>query len=142
MQTVTLPRFISNVGKLRVLIAEDDRHMRALLVRLLSADFEVLADVGNGEELVEAAMSREPDVIVSDVSMPKMSGIKAMETLRSVGHQIPFVFMTASFDTADENLRKNATALVHKFDIGSELSVAIRMAALGRRYVSHTARLL
>ncbi len=140
--SMTVSTLLRQVAKLRILIAEDDKHMRALLVRLLSADFEVLGDFANGQELLEGATSVEPDVIVSDVSMPVMSGTQAMETLRAAGHYVPFVFITASFRATSDLLRGSATALVHKFDIGSELSIAIRMAALGRRYISHTAQLL
>lgn len=63
----------------KVLVAEDHSIMRQGLVELLDGrdDMEVVGDTGNGEEAVELAGRLKPDVVVMDVSMPKMDGIEA-----------------------------------------------------------------
>ena len=56
---------------MRVVIAEDDVLLRAGLVRLLGdADIDVVADVGDAEELLVAVAEHAPDVVVTDVRMP------------------------------------------------------------------------
>jgi DNA-binding NarL/FixJ family response regulator len=135
------PRF-PQMRKLRVLIAEDDEQMRKLLVRLLSFDFEVVGSVPDGQELVKTAVSLAPDVIVSDVAMSGLTGPEAMDLLQAGGHRLTFVLISANFRHVDEYLSKGAMALVHKIDIGGELSTAIRMAAMGQTYVSRSVRLL
>jgi DNA-binding NarL/FixJ family response regulator len=138
--TPTTPSF-PQTRKLRVLIAEDDEQMRKLLVRLLSFDFDVVGSVANGQELVNTAVSLAPDVIVSDITMSGLTGPEAMDALHAAGHRLTFVLISASFRHVDEYIRRGAMAVVHKIDIGGELSTAIRMAAMGQTYVSRSARL-
>lgn len=81
----------------RILIAEDERDIRELIVFTLTfAGHEVTA-VANGEEAVETARRMLPDLILLDVRMPRLTGyeacrqIKAMDSLRST----PIVFLSA-----------------------------------------------
>src|SRR5215472_1243602 len=78
----------------RVLLADDDLHMRIRLNTLLRPDFEVVDAVSDGHSLVEAAFKLHPDVIVTDISMPKMNGIEAVRTIRCVLPDIKFIFLT------------------------------------------------
>ena len=139
--TASTPSF-PQMRRLRVLIADDDEQMRKLLVRLLSFDFEVVGSVPDGRELVKTAVSLAPDVIVSDIAMSGLTGPEAMDLLHAGGHRSTFVLISANFRHVDEHLSRGAMALVHKIDIGSELSTAIRMAAMGQTYVSRSVRLL
>lgn len=127
--------------RLRVLIAEDNEQMRRQLSLLLRREFSVIASVSDGKQLVDTALSLRPDVIVSDISMPAMTGPEAMAALYADAHKIPFVFVSASSRDVDDILDKGALGFVHKIDVGAELSIAVRMAASGRVYVSHNARL-
>lgn len=81
----------------RILIAEDERDIRELIVFTLTfAGHEVTA-VANGEEAVDTARRMLPDLILLDVRMPRLTGyeacrqIKAMDSLRST----PIVFLSA-----------------------------------------------
>lgn len=81
----------------RILIAEDERDIRELIVFTLTfAGHEVTA-VANGEEAVDTARRMLPDLILLDVRMPRLTGyeacrqIKAMDSLRST----PVVFLSA-----------------------------------------------
>jgi len=78
----------------RILLADDDRHMCASIDKLLQTDFEVVGTVSNGRALVEAAFKLQPDVIVTDISMPKMNGIEAVRTIRCILPDIKFIFLT------------------------------------------------
>ena len=57
-------------------------HMLAAVSKLLRADFEVIDMVSDGRSLVEAAFKLQPDIIVTDISMPKMNGIEAIRMIR------------------------------------------------------------
>jgi signal transduction histidine kinase/ActR/RegA family two-component response regulator len=70
---------------LRVVIADDHRVMRQGLVSLLAdiEGIEVVAEAGNGLEALEAARALRPDVVVMDVSMPRLNGIEATRRLQT-----------------------------------------------------------
>jgi DNA-binding NarL/FixJ family response regulator len=125
--------------KLKVLIAEDHERMRLAIVQVLTDDFKIVGVAGDGEQLVDAAITLKPDVIVTDISMPFLSGPEAMGELSARGCDIPFIFVTANPYVADDFIRQGASAFIDKCDIASELVPAVHSAALGRTYVSRTA---
>jgi len=122
--------------KLRVLIAEDHEQMRWQLVRSLRLEFDVVGDVSNGGKLVDLAISLSPDVIISDLIMPVLSGLEAMKTLRRSGCNTPFVLISISSCGAEEFVKQGAAAFVEKQDISYELALAVRLAAFGVKYLS------
>jgi signal transduction histidine kinase len=73
-------RFASTFGA-RVLLADDNRDMRAYVAGLFSPNYRVEA-VSDGEALIEAARRERPDVIVSDVMMPRLDGFGLIQALR------------------------------------------------------------
>ena len=127
--------------RLRILIADDHEQCRWMLVRALSPQFDVIRVVADGGQLVEAAISLHPDVIVSDVSMPVMAGPKAMEFLKRKGCKIPFVLISSSSLDSDDYIEKGAKAFVDKIDIGHELAAAVSSAYFGQTYISRSANL-
>ncbi len=119
--------------KLRVLIADDHEAMRRLLVNILSAQCTVVSAVADGKSLVEAAVALAPDVIVSDVSMPQMSGPQSMKELRAKGHDIPFVLVSIDSRGSEEFIRQGAAAFVDKMDIQDELLFTVRSVSKRNR---------
>jgi CheY-like chemotaxis protein len=81
----------------KILVAEDEPDIRALIEFTLKfAGYEVVA-VKNGQEAVEAAHNELPDLILLDVRMPQMTGYEACEIIKSdpdIQH-IPVVFLSA-----------------------------------------------
>jgi|SRR5882672_1817049 len=124
-------------SKLRVLVADDHELSRWAIGRLLSIKFEVVGVVADGRKLVDAAAILLPDVIVSDVSMPLLSGPQAMEELKRKGHKIPFVLVSVDPTSAEEYVRRGAAAFVEKVDLGRDLVPAVCSAALGNTDVSN-----
>ena len=61
--------------KMRVVLADDHLGLLEIARSLLKRDVDVVRCVDNGEALVEAAMELHPDVIVTDISMPRLSGL-------------------------------------------------------------------
>jgi len=125
--------------ELRVLIADDHEEIRSAIVQMLSNDFKIVGVAGDGEELVESAISLNPDVIVTDISMPFLSGPEALRELSARGYDIPFVLVSMNPFGADEFIRRGASAVVDKLDIAHELAPAVHSAALGHIHVSRTA---
>ena len=68
--------------------------MLTAINKLLQKDFDVVEMVSDGTSLVEAAIKLNPDVIVTDISMPKMSGIEAVRQIRSSLPGIKCIFLT------------------------------------------------
>ena len=124
------------MNRLRVLIADDREEIRRLIVRLLNPKFEIAGAVSNGRELIEAAMTLSPDVIVSDIHMPLMTGPQAMWELQAAGWDIPFVLISATVTEAATFMEEGATAFVDKMDIGRELIPAIHAASNRQAYFS------
>jgi DNA-binding NarL/FixJ family response regulator len=106
---------------------------------LLKLSFDLVDAVANGRQLVNAAMSLRPDVIVSDISMPLMSGNQAMKELKFRGYTIPFVLISSDASGADDYIKDGAIAFVAKIDMGSELAPAVASAYSGELYVSQSA---
>lgn len=124
--------------KVRVLIADDHEQCRWAMARLLCSECDVVAAVADGRRLVEAAISLQPDVIVTDVSMPLLSGIQAMEELHKEGYDIPFVVVSTANYGAGDYIKLGAMAFVSKVDMGHELLVAVFSAALGQVCISRS----
>jgi AmiR/NasT family two-component response regulator len=77
-----------------VLLA-DDQPMLAKLRKLLEADFEVVGMVSDGRSLVEAAFQWKPDIIVTDISMPRQSMKVGSVSLAKTGIRQPFLLGAA-----------------------------------------------
>jgi response regulator NasT len=79
----------------RVLVAEDEALIRMDLVELLKEQgYEVIGEVGDGEQAIALARELKPDLVVMDVKMPVMDGITAAETIASE-RIAPIVMLTA-----------------------------------------------
>jgi len=87
--------------KLRILLVDDDPESLNSTGRILRfAEHEVIA-VDSARSALEELKSRKPDLIVTDVRMPGMSGFEFVETCQKLGHDIPFIVMTAFGEVKD-----------------------------------------
>lgn len=122
----------------RVLIADDHRIFAEGLRGLLEPEFEVVGLVADGKELVEAAVTHRPDVVVADVTMPSLNGIEAAARLRELGVTAPVVILTMHRDVAYARRAMAAGVMgyVLKHAAASELVAAVREAVQGRTYVT------
>jgi CheY-like chemotaxis protein len=130
----------NGVGRLRVLVADDSEPIRRAIVRLLQDTFEIVGVVSSGCELVEAAHLLQPDVILSDLAMPSLTGAGALRILRDAGSAIPFVLMTATVRNPAKLLELGALCVVDKCDLHLDLVPAVLSAAAGETYISRRAR--
>jgi len=77
----------------KILIAEDDRPMRDLLQRLILTTGHQMLLASNGEEVLAIARQEQPDIVVTDWMMPKISGVELCGYLRSAGPGQPYVYI-------------------------------------------------
>jgi DNA-binding NarL/FixJ family response regulator len=121
-----------------VLIADDHPSLLSGLVSLLEETFEVVGAVVNGHLLVEAAARLRPDVVVTDISMPGLNGLEALEQLKAARSDIKVVVLTMYADAAlaAEAIRAGASAFVVKVFAADELETAINEVLQGRVYLS------
>lgn len=124
--------------RIRLLIADDHVMFAQGLESLLRDEFELLGTAGNGEELVEAALRLNPDVILVDISMPLLNGFDAVRRIRERGNGARIIFLTMHDDASllSEAFRCGASGYILKQAAGEELVNAIREVAQGHSYVS------
>ena len=87
---------MNNTNKKKVLIVDDEPHIRQLVRRTLSADYEVL-EASDGQEAIEEAYKVKPDFILMDLMMPVMDGLTACYEIKnnSATKNIPVFMLTA-----------------------------------------------
>ncbi len=123
----------------KILIVDDQILFREGLRTLLTVqdDFDVVGEANNGEEAVRLAMQLRPDVILMDLRMPILDGVKATERLHSLYPDIRVIVLT-TFDDDEfifDGLRAGALGYLLK-DVSSEkLFEAVRAAAKGEYFL-------
>ena len=124
----------------RILLADDHVANAELICSLLQPEFEVVAQVHDGNALVLAAEALSPDVIVSDVSMPDLDGIAAAAIILRRNPAARIVFVTVHGDplVVRRGLATGALGYVLKLSAGEDLVAAVRAALRGERHVSGT----
>ena len=125
--------------KVRVMLADDHRMMREGLRVFVGrqADMEVVAEADNGKTAVALAQKFQPDVLVMDVSMPEMNGLRATEILHESHPSIKVLSVTRHTDGGylQQMLRAGARGYVLKQSGSDELVRAIRAVAGGHSYL-------
>jgi DNA-binding NarL/FixJ family response regulator len=127
------------VSKIRVMLAEDHHTVREGLKLLVGAqsDMEIVGEAENGREAVSAAQKLLPDVLVMDVSMPELNGLKATQRIRESCPTVRVLTLTRHTDDGylQELLRAGASGYVLKQSAPTELLHAIRAVAAGGKYL-------
>jgi DNA-binding NarL/FixJ family response regulator len=125
--------------KLRIFIAEDHETVRAGLKMILDSqeDMEVVGEAGDGRTAVERAQELLPDLVVMDVSMPHLNGLKATAKLKQCCPQVRVLTLTRHMDDGylQQLLRAGASGYVLKQSPPTELLHAIRAVAAGGKYL-------
>lgn len=121
--------------KMRILLAEDHKVVREGTRRLLESqpDFEVVGEASDGIEAVELARKLKPEIIIMDVSMPRLNGIEATRQIKAIYPNIAILPLTGYDD--DEYvfalLEAGAAGYLLKDSSGEELIEAIRQVMTG-----------
>jgi len=124
---------------IRILIADDHAVFRSGLKALLEKepDLAVVAETGDGFATVEAVADQEVDVLLLDITMPKLSGPKVAEAVLQKKPRLAIVVLTMHEDEyyLQELFKIGVRAFVLKKSTGTDLLQAIRAAYRGEQYV-------
>lgn len=127
------------MAKVRVLLAEDHETVREGLKLILNAqtDMEVVGEAENGQEAVSRTRALAPDVVVLDISMPRLNGLKATQAIKECCPQVKILTLTRHADDGylQQLLRAGVSGYVLKQSRSTELLHAIRSVAAGGKYV-------
>jgi DNA-binding NarL/FixJ family response regulator len=94
----------------RLVFADDHRMVAEGIVRLLEPDYDIVAVVEDGGTLLEAVRRELPDLVLSDINMPRGNGLEVLKALRAHGDTLPFVILTMHADPSLANMAMNAGA--------------------------------
>ncbi|MEV4263656.1 response regulator transcription factor [Kribbella sp. NPDC049584] len=124
---------------IRLLIADDQALVRGALAALLDLepDLEVVAEVGRGDEVIDAAKNSQPDVALLDVEMPGLDGIEAAAALRTAVPGVR-VLMVTTFGRPGylrRAMEAGAAGFVVKDTPATQLADAVRRVHQGLRVV-------
>jgi DNA-binding NarL/FixJ family response regulator len=124
---------------LRVVIADDHPFYRAGLARMLERNqFEVIADVPNGEATMRVVEDQRPDVVVVDLNMPGTSGLATIRRLATMVPAVPVLVLSVSADDQDvtDAILAGASGYMLKDRPHPEIVAGIRAAAAGQAPLS------
>jgi len=128
------------MNKIRILLADDHPMVRSGLIKLLEPfkEFVIVGEASDGEEAVAMTKKLMPDVLVIDLSMPKISGIEATKTIRRDFPSVKVLVLTM-YDNEEyvyQILKSGAGGYLLKNSGRDELAAAIRAVAQGGRFFS------
>jgi two-component system response regulator NreC len=125
--------------KIRLMLADDHDVVRVGLKTYLQTqeDFEVVAEAGSGEDAVARAMETRPDVILMDITLPGMDGMKATRRLRVLCPDCLILALTVHDDKQYfmQMLAAGASGYITKQSAADELVAAIHTIASGNVYL-------
>ncbi len=127
---------MTKAAPIRVLLAEDHRIVREGLHALLerSEDIEVVGEADNGEACILSVETLKPDVVVMDLSMPKLDGVSATRIVTTHGAKVLVLSMHHGDEYVRPAVRAGARGFLLKGNGLSELVLAIRAIAKGEMF--------
>jgi len=122
----------------KAVLAEDHLLIQEAMRLELRREVEVVATVQDGAAALEAVARHQPDVLLLDVSLPKVNGITVAQQVKQSWPELKILFVSAQSDRAyvEQAFRSGANGYVLKGSISSELRQAIREVLEGRSYRS------
>jgi DNA-binding NarL/FixJ family response regulator len=127
------------VTRLRILLADDHETVRTGLRVILNAqaDMEVVGEAADGQAVIQKTEELQPDVVLMDVSMPRLNGLQATKALRERVPAVKILTLTRHGDVAylHQLLEAGASGYVLKQSRAAEVLQAIRAVASGGTYI-------
>jgi DNA-binding NarL/FixJ family response regulator len=134
------PNIQKGSATLKVILADDHIKLLDGVKKLLAHDHSVVACVNNGRLALEATLELRPDLVVLDIEMPEMDGIRAAREMRRLGLETRILFLTVHGDKDYIAIaRMLGNGYVLKSRMATDLRKAIREAMAGRFFISQQA---
>ena len=128
------------MSKIKIILADDHSVLRTGLKLLLNnePDFKVIGEAADGEQALLLLEKHPADVLIMDLSMPKMGGLECIRELKSRGYDIKILVLSMFEDEnyVKESMQAGALGYVEKHAVDTELFVAVRTIFKGQRYLS------
>ncbi len=126
-------------NQIRILLVEDHRILREGLRAILTAqsDLAVVGEAVDGNEAIRRARELQPDVVLLDLSMPRMNGLEALKGIKRVADRVRVIILSAHKDGeyVQGALQAGADGYVTKDSSGDELVTGIRIVVTGACYL-------
>ena len=125
------------MSKVRVLLADDHEGILMWAREVLSEEFEVVGAVRNGRDAVEEVQRLDPEVLVIDICMPVLDGLRAASQLcPNCRTKVVILTIHDNRDFVEAAFAAGASAYVLKSEMASQLVPAIQQVLGGSQYIS------
>lgn len=123
---------------IKILVADDHTLFRQGIIRLLedNKEFSIVAEAENGLELIEKYFSFRPDIILTDIAMPGLTGIESVQEIHKKNPQAKALFLSM-YDAGEyvyKVIKSGGMGLVNKNILEDELCLAIEKVYNGFKY--------
>lgn len=126
------------IKKIKIIIVDDHELIRKGLVDVLSKydDFEIVGLAEDGDELLEKYFELKPDLILTDVNMPKMNGTQALMILKKKDPKVKALFLSVSDHKMDvyDVFKAGGMGLINKSRSSAQIIEALRVIHSGKYY--------
>jgi len=125
---------------MKILIADDHSVVRQGLKQIIQSLnlFSNIEEASDGQEALQKIKSEYFDFAILDISMPKLSGLDILQSLKSIGMKLNILILSVHSEEqyAIRALRMGASGYLSKESAYKELELAIRKISLGQKYIS------
>src|ERR1700735_4628976 len=130
------------VDKIRVVLADHHREVNAKIRGVLGDEFEIIEAAEKGNQAVIAVLELNPDIFVTDISMPVLNGLQAARRIQKTNSRVKIIFLTIheERDFIAAAFSAGATGYVTKRRLSIDLVPAIEEALKGHTFVSNSTR--
>lgn len=123
---------------IKILVADDHTLFRQGVIRLLEdhKEYNVIAEAENGSELIEKYFQHFPDIVLTDIAMPKLTGIQSVEEILKRDRNVKALFLSM-YDTEEyvyHVIKSGGMGLINKNILDEELLFAIDKVSNGEQY--------
>ena len=133
------PSATSALANIRILVADDHPVVIAGVKGMLQNEpgFEVVGEAEDGDDAITQTLELEPDVLLLDLSMPRLPGLEAMRAIMSKSPRVKIVLLTGTISTQQiiEALQIGARGIVLKQSLAGDLSQALRAVLSGDYWI-------